>query len=606
MYVLLRVPVVALVCLLACNPGEATETEGTGATSGGPGSTSEVATTAGPGTMSSTDPSVDPTGCDSVCECGDGIVTPPEECEPHEDGCTPSCTLNVCGDSWVEPGVEECDDGNEDNSDECTNECRFAVCGDGFVQGDEECDDGNLTETDACTTQCLDAVCGDGFVYEGVEQCDDGNNLDDACSNTCIVQEVRSGHAGPTHSGAILDDGTIKLWGQNPGTFGLGDDNHRGDNTNEMGANLPRIDLGDIAPVVQLSLGFRSQCVVDEAGELRCWGENDWGKLGLGHLDVIGDEIEEMGNALLPTDLGAPVLQVATSSGHTCALLQDGGVKCWGQDGAGQLGLGGTQTLCDLIPCRGSDPSHMGDALPYVDLGAGQTAIGIAVDGGCSCALLASGDVKCWGVALGAGQGSDEPIGDEPGEMGDALPPIILGAKATQVSTHSSTSCAVLEGGAVKCWGNNNNGQLGLGHTDRIGDEPGEMAALQPIDLGQDFVATQLDVGLNFVCAVSQAGDVKCWGQGFLGKLGLGDTEDRGDEPGEMGDALPKIELGGPAIWVESGFAHSCAQLSDTSLKCWGTGNHGRLGTGNSTDLGDDPGEMGANLPRVKLYSDSW
>jgi cysteine-rich repeat protein len=123
--------------------------------------------------------------------CGDGVLDPGEECDDgnlsNDDECLSNCQAAVCGDGYVNVGVEECDDGNTANTDACLNDCVAAVCGDGYVQaGQEECDDGNAANDDACLDDCVEAVCGDGFVFEGQEECDDGNTLDgDGCDSDC-------------------------------------------------------------------------------------------------------------------------------------------------------------------------------------------------------------------------------------------------------------------------------------------------------------------------------------------------------------------------------------------------------------------------------------
>jgi len=96
----------------------------------------------------------------------------------------------VCGDGYVQAGVEGCDDGNAVDTDACVNGCKAAKCGDGFVQeGVEGCDDGNAVNTDMCVAGCKAAKCGDGFVQAGVEACDDGNvQGGDGCSATCTVE----------------------------------------------------------------------------------------------------------------------------------------------------------------------------------------------------------------------------------------------------------------------------------------------------------------------------------------------------------------------------------------------------------------------------------
>jgi cysteine-rich repeat protein len=90
----------------------------------------------------------------------------------------------------VQQGVEECDDGDDDESDDCIPVfCTAAECGDGYLwDGMEECDDGNVEDADACPSTCEPAVCGDGIVWEDMEECDDGNMVDDDdCANDCTA-----------------------------------------------------------------------------------------------------------------------------------------------------------------------------------------------------------------------------------------------------------------------------------------------------------------------------------------------------------------------------------------------------------------------------------
>jgi len=186
---------------------------------------------------------------------------------------------------------------------------------------------------------------------------------------------------------------------------------------------------------------------------------------------------------------------------------------------------------------------------PAVDLGTGRTARALAGGDSFSCALLDGGDVKCWGAnALGQlGQGDTEDRGDDPDELGDALPPIDLGTgrSAIALASASSSVCAILDTHEVKCWGSGKSGQLGLGGTEPRGDQPGEMGdALPAVDLGTGRSAVQIFSGSSHVCAVLDDDELKCWGEGGNGQLGLGDIDDRGDQASEMGDALPAVDTG--------------------------------------------------------------
>ena len=128
----------------------------------------------------------------------------------------------------------------------------------------------------------------------------------------------------------------------------------------------------------------------------------------------------------------------------------------------------------------------MGDNLPSIDLGTGRTATAIAA-GNQSCALLDNASVKCWGENAQGQLGIDNTnlMGDETGDMGDNLPSIDLGTgrTATAIAAGYFHTCAALDNGAVKCWGDNFYGQLGIGTTDDMGNNTGEMATLTGIDL---------------------------------------------------------------------------------------------------------------------------
>ncbi|HMA91807.1 MAG TPA: hypothetical protein VKP30_03930, partial [Polyangiaceae bacterium] len=151
-----------------------------------------------------------------------------------------------------------------------------------------------------------------------------------------------------------------------------------------------------------------------------------------------------------------------------------------------------------------------------------------------TCALLDDGSVVCWGLG----------VGDAPEEMGDNLIPIPLGTGRTAKMLAKSryNQCVILDNGAVKCWGRSGFA-LGLGDTRArvaatdLGDN------LPPVDLGTGRTARSIAVAIGFACALLDDHTVKCWGGNKAGALGLGDTEDRGDEPGEMGDALPTVDL---------------------------------------------------------------
>jgi alpha-tubulin suppressor-like RCC1 family protein len=182
------------------------------------------------------------------------------------------------------------------------------------------------------------------------------------------------------------------------------------------------------------------------------------------------------------------------------------------------------------------------------------------------------------------------------------LEQVMLGGAATQISAGNAHTCVVLVSGDVQCWGEGGFGQLGLGDMQNRGDDNGEMGpALPTVPLGERV--QHVAAGLYHSCALLESGAVKCWGLNLNGQLGLGDNHHRGDHPDEMGDQLPTVDLGEPAVRIDAGETHSCALLASGAIKCWGHFDNGRLGLGEAArqDIGDGPGEMGRFLPPINV-----
>ena len=485
-----------------------------------------------------------------------------------------------------------------------------AFCEDGSSKAPEECDDGNTVNTDDCTNQCKLARCGDGVVWAGHEQCDDGNTASgDGCSGRC-TWEPKALAGGYDFDCALGFNGSVKCWGANSqGQLGLGDTQSRGDQAGQMGDNLPAVDLGTGRTATQLAASNvgRSACAILDDGTVKCWGNNLLGTLGLGDAQNRGDQPGEMGDNLPTISLGTgrTAKAIAKGSLSTCALLDNGTVRCWGHNDHGQLGLGDTNS-------RGAALGQMGDNLPAVDLGTGRTAQAIVAGDESTCALLDDGTVKCWGFNAvynghtGLGLGDTENRGDGPAQMGDNLPAVDFGTgrKARMLAAGDESICALLDNGALKCWGSNSRGGLGLGDTASRGGQPGQMGDNLPaVDLGTGHTAKSIAGGNYWSRALLENGAIKCWGYNFSGELGLGDDNSRGNQPGQMGDNLPTVNLGtmrtARALSVTGGT--TCALLDDGTCKCWGDNEFGQLGLGDTNNRGDQPNEMGDNLPVVEL-----
>jgi alpha-tubulin suppressor-like RCC1 family protein len=287
---------------------------------------------------------------------------------------------------------------------------------------------------------------------------------------------------------------------------------------------------------------------------------------------------------------------VTTGASHSCALLKDGSIKCWGLNDSGQLGLG------DEVS-RGRASSDMGKNLPPVDIGRGHEASQVSAGGSHTCAIIGR-QVACWGSnRFGQlGVGSTENRGTDPAQMGKGLFAVDLGSgrSARRVTAGGNHTCALLDDDEIKCWGANSQGQLGAGDTENRGDQLEELGdALKPVDLGER--AVQVAAGNDFTCAILKSGHVKCWGANDRGQLGIGDTDNRGTDPSQMGDALPAVKLGADAKVIAAGADHACAILSTDEVKCWGANGSGQLGLGDTDSRGDGSGEMGSDLPVVSI-----
>jgi cysteine-rich repeat protein len=443
------------------------------------------------------------------------------------------------------------------------------------------------------------AACGNG-VPEAGEACDDGNGSDaDDCTTRCALQRVVQLSTGAEHACALLHDGRVKCWGSNQyGQLGIGEalGENRGDEGHEMGAALPAVDLGGVA-AVQIECGVIHTCALLADGAVRCWGNNGVGELG---LELPASTLPTSNVPAPPVDLGTALAvdHLSAGSSHTCARFGDGSAKCWGFGLHGQLGV-------DSAENHGQLPGEMGADLPFV-ITDGATIQTIRAGNMHTCALLSGGLVRCWGYN-GRGQlGTDsiESLGDAPGEMA-ALATLVLDGPATAIGGGTESSCALLAGGAIQCWGLNDQGQLGIGHRLDWGDEPGEMASLPTIALGEP--ADALSVGINHACALLAGGGLKCWGENSAGGLGQGSQFDLGVVPNDL-SAAPAIDLGGVAVVAVAprGFAFNCGLFDDGAVRCWGYNHRGQLGLERVDNIGDQPGEMGAALSRVRLFSEVW
>lgn len=405
----------------------------------------------------------------------------------------------------------------------------------------------------------------------------------------------------------------MKCWGDNAsGILGIGSISPRGTEPGQMGKDLPAVNLGEGVQVSQIVTGSRHTCARLTDGQVKCWGENSFGQLGLGDTNARGFRADQMGRNLPFVNLGSNVTVRFLTAGafHTCAVLMDFSVKCWGLNSSGQLGTGDTIT-------RGTSVAQMGDALPRVFLGRDQVlARGsegplISAGGQFTCAAVTTsaapnGSVKCWG-ANGKGQLGLGIAADSFYAMSE-LETVNLGFQAgvTALSTGSEFACARLTSGSLKCWGANQFGQLGVGDSQNRGNSAASMgAALNAVDLPPAVATKDLLLGGSFACVIAASDSrMRCWGKGEQGQLGTGKRDSVGTSPGQVARIAP-VSLSGPknlkVLQASLGEAFACAVLADRRVRCWGANRQGQLGQGSITDRGDKPDQMGRLLPVTQL-----
>lgn len=329
--------------------------------------------------------------------------------------------------------------------------------------------------------------------------------------------------AGYYHTCALVDNG-IKCWGSNAyGSLGNGTDD---DSYQPVGVT------GLSGPFSQIAAGLLHTCAINAEG-LWCWGYNFSGQIG------NSTRINQYEPVVID-GLPAPVQRIAPGSEHSCAALTNGSVYCWGANGAGQLGTGG------------SDPATH----PVAVTGLAGAASAVASGALHSCAKVAD-RVQCWG------DNTYNQIGSHPD--GSAVPVNLSTLSGVaDVSARTYYGCARLNDASLTCWGYNLRGQLG---------DASALLRTAPVHtLAPGSGVSAVAAGSSHSCAAVPEG-LKCWGYNALGALGLGEFS--------VFDSIPNLVHGfvRPVTSVSAGNSHTCA-VYDGGVWCWGDNEYGQLGIG--------------------------
>ena len=369
-----------------------------------------------------------------------------------------------------------------------------------------------------------------------------------------FLRHVKAIINGSKFACALLKDETVWCWGEN-GSGVLG-------NGSTEDSYIP-VKVANIKNVKQIAAGNEHACATTDNGDGYCWGSNSHGQLG-------SDTPEN--NSAVPVKidgLDQEISSIHAGSSHTCAILNNNSLNCWGNNESGQLGDGTTESTKTPVKVEGLD----GDVLSV----SGSTDA--------TCATLDSGFVECWGSnrygQLGIGKADDDV---------HAEPTVTVGlgnATAVYSASRGFTMCATTSDWQAWCWGAGAVGQLGNGYQ-LPNDSP------QPARVQIKGKVKELALSNGHTCAL--LGDrVLCWGQNQTGQLGNGYTGNILLEPNKMlgVSARPKaISASSASDMIAAGFANTCVVIADGRVKCTGSNSGGQLGIGTNQSAVFVPNEV--------------
>ncbi len=390
-------------------------------------------------------------------------------------------------------------------------------------------------------------------------------------SNANALSGVRSIGVGDAHTCALLGSGTVRCWGA--GGAGQLGDGSTADRSTPVTVHASSSSASALSGVSAITGGSYHTCALLANGTMKCWGYSDYGQLGDGTKTARSAPVTVRASSSSAAALSS-VSAIAGGGHHTCALLASGTVKCWGWGSLGQLGDGASTDRSAAVTV------HASSATSSALSGVGQRAI--AVGFGQTCALLVNGTVKCWGANF-LGE-----VGD--GTTTQRAAPVTVKAgggsslalsNVVAIAAGGFYTCALLANGTVKCWGTDYD-------LDPVAvvSGPGSSTALSNV--------IALAAGAHHTCALLAAGTLKCWGNNDFGQIGDGTKTVRNTPVTVRSAAASAVALSGVRT-VAAGEFHTCALLVAGTMKCWGLNaassdpfglwsSGGQLGDGTKTD----------------------
>ena len=361
---------------------------------------------------------------------------------------------------------------------------------------------------------------------------------------------------GARHSCAVVYDSRIFCWGED-GDLQLGNDGFRIDSATP-------VQVAGITDAVAVTAGNGHTCALRSGGGVKCWGAGSSGRLGNNSSSDQGTPVDVFGPL-------TGVSAIAAGSAHTCAVTSAGGLKCWGNNGRGQIGNGTTNQA----------------NIPQEIYAAGSGVVAVAAGDWSTCAVFAGGSLKCWGEnasgQLGTGDTADSLSPTQVSGLTSGVAAVSIGG-VVALNGGTTHACALMTNGAVKCWGENTAGQLGIGNN---------IDQLLPSDVTLPLPAVGLATGAMHTCALLNNGALYCWGENSGQQVGDGYAS-----PRNVPTAV--LTMSSEVRSVAAGDEHTCAYKSDGNVTCWGSNANLQLGDGTNIDI---PSSRKPGLPTTSTQA---
>ncbi len=298
--------------------------------------------------------------------------------------------------------------------------------------------------------------------------------------------------------------------------------------------------------IQSMCVGQYYTCGILENRSLMCWGYNAYGQTG------IGSDSPDPVTSPRYVDFNGRFIDVACGQGHTCGLLENGSVLCWGANGYGQLGLGYTSS-------EEHDPQYVDGPSNFTTISAGEDT---------TCGILINGSGMCWGwnTYSQTGIGNDNSPVNSPSYVAGER-------KFVEIAPSSYRhTMGLLENGSAMCWGQNYDSQCGAGSS-----SPGEVQSPIYVNTTNQFIS--VSAGKEYSCGLMANGSAMCWGSNFRGKTGIGSLS-----PSEI-EFPTYVNTTHRFKYLRAHGDTTCGVLLNGSAVCWGGNPQGNTGIGSTTPL---------------------